>query len=519
MKNEQLDVAFRLNGGIGTFIAEANFICGFYRKFSDEVSISIYASAPGQDNPEEINEGIFGGQEFAQHVYLRRDFREKEHDLSIDLNWFPKILHCRGERLSLAGSELQEVVATWVNFRDNDRTKRLLEVGTNYFQANVYTYGKIMGKNRLTMPDIDGRLGLGKSFVFQMKIRKDEGEVLSRLGLQGVQYITFQCGVSASCGTMASPRQWLPQRYEEVCRLLKSAYPHLKLVQLGQSKSSQKIFSADVSLLDRTNFEELKVVLKHALIHIDGDTGNMHIRRVVCGRPSVIVYGQTTEVSGYDEDVHIRTDACGIPCISLFEGWKKRCYLGDVPLCMVSISAEMVFEECRKILENDGRKLKPTEKITPLDALLANPKVELDEEWKQGWLLKQEVLGWQIKKTRLSDLRANILTSQGDKVMPLENTPHFIALTQDPSAYTKYIELNKAYRPGNERSLARAKSLRSSLEGGVDLKKMIVIGRDEIIMDGLHRASYLMAQRGGDYCVDVLKIYWIPKAKERLFCS
>ena len=90
---DKLRVAFRLNGGMGTFIVEMNFIQCFFDLFSDIVDISVFSFA------EEVSSLLYGEQYFVSYFASRKEFVAKDYDLSVELNWFPLVLHCDDKKI------------------------------------------------------------------------------------------------------------------------------------------------------------------------------------------------------------------------------------------------------------------------------------------------------------------------------------------------------------------------------------------------------------------------------------
>ena len=196
-------VAFRLNGGMGTFIMEMNFIQHFYDKFSECVDISVFSFS------EKTSMEIYGEQYFVSHYGSRGEFFPEDHDLAVDINWFVKVVQKNDKALREAdeSGELFALVKTWIEFAENSRTKHFFTPDTNMFDPNIHVFATAKRQNRLQIADIDGSLGVSKHYRFTVLSENDE-EVLQKFGLEKGKYITIQQGVDAACNTQFSPKQW-----------------------------------------------------------------------------------------------------------------------------------------------------------------------------------------------------------------------------------------------------------------------------------------------------------------------
>lgn len=74
--------------------------------------------------------------------------------------------------------------------------------------------------------------------------------------------------------------------------------------------------------------------------------------------------------------------------------------------------------------------------------------------------------------------------------------------------YDDYMKLNDIYNPGHEHSLERIEALKQSLiASGIDDKTCIVIDGANVILDGVHRASWMMHKDGENAIVRCIKLY------------
>lgn len=499
MNHKKLSIAFRLNGGIGTYIAELNYIQYLFDAFSDVLSITVFGASS-----QAVNCGLMENQYFIDQYYLRSEYTTVGYDLVVDINWFPKVSFVNQKRLEKVSQKFAELVAVWQNFEHNFRTKDFVRLDS-VFDPNIYNYAIVNGKNKLTIMDIGDCLGIRRDLKFSLAVY-DEASTLEHFDLQGKQYITMQQGVNAQCLTMQSPKQWPTGYYSELCKLLKERYPEIVLVQLGETGNNVVIEGVDLCLLGETTFEELKVLLKYAYLHVDGDCGMVHIRKALHTGPSIVLYGQIPqEVHGYDDDICLKSNVCKGSCAKLYASWKRKCYLSDSPKCMTSILPEVVFDKITKYMDN-GLEAEPTSP-TKLDELLADTNILLDKEWVDNWLSKREIYGYWLERVKISDLIALKLTAKGYIRVPITEMPAYQHIAGDKKSYTEYMQLNAKYNPNGEHSVARFEALVESLKQVYKEKCCIVVDGTNRILDGVHRASSFAYQRGLDSEITVLKIY------------
>lgn len=505
-------VAFRLNGGMGTFIMEMNFIQHFYDKFSESVNISVFSFS------EEKSYEIYGQQYFVSCYGSIREFEPSKYDLAVELNWFAKVVKKNDDALKKADptGELYKLVKKWVEFSDSRRTKHFFTPNTNAFDPNIHFFAIAKRQNRLQVADIDGSLGITKHYKFSISV-EDEEEILERFGLEKQKYITIQQGVDAACNTKAGPKQWANENYSELCDICHSRFPNVKMVQLGEIENNIPVEKADLCLLGQTSFKELKVILKNSIVHVDGDCGMVHLRRAMHAGPNIVMYGNLPDkVYGYDEDFRVNFNVCKFGCAKYFDAWKCRCYKGGVPECMAAIKPEYIADIIGKYFDyiksgeyiTDGVLAENKPPLSPYEKIIADPNIFVDMEWTERSLKNFNLFSYSVERVKISDLKFVKLTSQGYAIVPLSKCPAYRHLQGDNEVYSQHMMLYQKYQPETERSEQRFMELLKSLEkDDYDTSSLIVVNGINKILDGAHRASWLMNKYGGDYEVEVLKLY------------
>ena len=122
--------------------------------------------------------------------------------------------------------------------------------------------------------------------------------------------------------------------------------------------------------------------------------------------------------------------------------------------------------------------------------------------------MEQEIYEYHVEEVPLSELRFSKLTSQGYLNVPLSRAPAYQYLEGDTGAYDRYMQLHEKYHPDSERDPRRFQALLDSLgRSDYDSSSIIVVTASYQILDGAHRASWLLHQHGPDYRIKVLKLY------------
>lgn len=506
MRDGRAEMAFLTSGGAGTLLIEANFIYCLHEYLKDEpVDFIVYGH-----KSMELNEAVFGRQ-----VYIREYFPYKERifcycsDVCVELVFYPNVLKLRSD-IEVLCPKLWTLLHKWQRFAREDLTRKKC-LAAPHKDYGVYALSIIKGKNCLDVYDAGDDLNIGKDFTMPMECEKDEYSVLQRCGLERRNYITLQRGGTPASRIKESPKNWPLRYYNELIGYLKRSFPDKKLVQLGESEAMcDRMDDIDVNLLGKTDWEDLKALLKNAWLHVDGECGMVHLRRAMHGGPSVVLFGMTPmEFYGYEGNINLRSNACPHWCARTHDLWIQRCALGSKePACMAGLYPYEVMDKIYEwyVLEHIRQGMEMPEPMN--GKLLRDPRITIDETYIKTHINYQYIYGYEIKKLRISELKAFHYGPEGCCWMKMKDSPAYRQLKDGGNIYRTSVErLQKEYYD-DRHTVEKFEELVDSLEQkGFDEKQMVMVKADQCIQDGKHRCAWLMAKHGLDAKADVLVLH------------
>ena len=320
---------------IGDVLVNLRYLQAFRQKLPEDSQLDIYS-----DLNSEVMTGLLYKKSFVHAVFTGNDLDSGQYDLIIRLIRFPELLGYSENIRRKSDPFLLEYIEVMDRFRKENP----------FFFVNRYgdrlgiEWAKLGGKTRHTQSDVDDLVGIEK-ISYELDADHRFKSILEQYGLKEKKYITLQRGIA---GTGEFTRLWPVYHYEELATTLKKKYPQYQLVQLGR-KDTSAIDGIDIDLRGKTCFEELKNLLKYAWLHIDGDCGMVHLRHVLQGGCSVVLFGPTSpDFIGYPENINMRGNGCSGDCEWVSISWQEKCIRRfDDPLpCMPTV--ESILEEMKK---------------------------------------------------------------------------------------------------------------------------------------------------------------------------
>lgn len=343
----QMNVGFLLKGGLGDIVVAANYIYKFRQKYGYE-NLRIDTFIHNSYNSAKV---ILYDEYIIDHIYAEPEYEGSfcEYDIFINIIRYPDVKRKDLKKIALMMPELMEYVYLCERFH-SENARFFTRAGITDGQSAMLSI--INGKKRIHQPDVYGFLGVQEEYEYEIPVMEDEYEFLNDLDLKSRGFITINRGVDTNY-TKSSIKMWPQFYYNTLVKLLKKKYPDMVLVQLGASYERCQTFDGvDLDLIGKTTLEQVKVLLKHSLVHIDGEGGMVHLRHALKGGKSVVMFGPTSsEFFGYSENENIVGNGCGTWCEWTVNNWQEKCLRGynNAP-CMMSIIPEKVMQSVEKII-------------------------------------------------------------------------------------------------------------------------------------------------------------------------
>lgn len=503
---EKVSLAFLTDGGAGNLFVQLNFIYCVYRYLrEDEPEIIVFGH-----KSMELNQLLMENAEFiVEYCPQAESNRGYDCDAFIHLEFFPDVLSEK-PRLKQKSEKAYGLLEAWKAFMaDTQRRYAMMHPVVNY---NAYIYALNHSKRVLDVGDIGGLLGVDQDYAWRIPLEDGNG-YLDTLGIEKGEYITVQRGATPGSFQKESTKLWPVRHYEKLIALLKTLYPEKKIVQVGEEKNSETLNGTDMNLLGATTWRQLGLLLKDAWLHIDGECGMVHYRRMLTDRPSVVLFGPTPiDFYGYKGNINISSTGCKKWCARLTNSWSERCIRGyGEPPCMSSTFPGAVMEKIaawkllKDIKDKNGRNIRLVN-----TELYSDRDFCLDDVHKKNFLDTYKVLHYERIVAEIGKLKVFRIREDGYSFVPLKDTAAYKALTE-PSGwdiYDDYIRLlqekdyNAIHSPEKFRRLAKELDA-----NGYDNAIPILIDTNDRILDGQHRAAWLAAKFGLSCRAEAVRIY------------
>lgn len=177
-------------------------------------------------------------------------------------------------------------------------------------------------------------------------------DVQSKFNLPSQPYITIADAFEYSTHTKRMGRVYCTKSYplyENLIALIKRRFPAVSIVQVGKDVSGP-MRGADLVLLNKTNLCELAGVLKGSSLHIDNESGIVHLATSL-GVKCCVIFGPTSfEYFSYDKNINIAPTFCG-NCYWIKEDWMSSCPRGyGQARCMTEQRPEDILDRIIPVL-------------------------------------------------------------------------------------------------------------------------------------------------------------------------
>lgn len=342
---KELHIAFQVTGGLGDGLIALNYIDAFYKRFGAE-HIRIHLETVSGRNgfikliPEDH---FFAGIHEVPDIKIRHG----EYHLYIRVQRYPEILYADTARIARLMPELIDYIQLCEKFRI---------FNARFFDKDFVADGEgaaleeLLGRKRIMQPDIHGFLNLSENYGYRLCIDR---EVLGKFGLEIGEYISIHRGTEEKNYSGTSTKLWPTEHYNKLFQLLREKYPCIPLVLVGaEYERNAELDFPGLDLVGKTTLPELAMVAGSARLHIDTEGGVVHLRHAISGKPSVVIFGPTSDrFFGYSENENIRSGVCPYPCEWVTMSWNRRCIKEERnPSCMSETTPQIVLNAVERIL-------------------------------------------------------------------------------------------------------------------------------------------------------------------------
>jgi len=219
----------------------------------------------------------------------------------------------------------------------------IAEQEENYEKQEDKKYKKI-SKN----PVLDSGLKLNIDF---------DKKAIYKFNLEGKKFITIHDGwdENTKIKNKTSTKSYPFNSWIKLIQELKLRLPEYCMVQIGGTGNGSDIEGVDYNLRGQTTLKEAAGVLAASSLHIDTDSGLVHIAASL-GIKCAVLFGPTNiDYCSYGQNLNIGPKKCG-NCWWSTDDWMEKCPRGlEAPECMASIEPAETAERI-KIFLKDGVK-------------------------------------------------------------------------------------------------------------------------------------------------------------------
>lgn len=350
-KDVKLNIAVSFYGGMGDFLIGKNWLHYMAEKYDfRNVIVDVYVETSSHSLGKEIfeNDELVNDVKSIDFDYLT--LMKLDYDVVFQFCIVPYVRSFYGEKLAALNKALLNYILRLQKF-GFDHYRIAFCHNPRFYKSIREIMETTPGHKYHNYCDVFDDLGIGDRYLFQLPVNKDAGEVLKKAGLEGKQFITINTGQHSNFVGKSNTRLWSYANWSKLARIIKSNYPHYVIVQIGENADAPDTF-ADIHLNGKTDLEDLKILLKEAALHFDYEGGLVHIRHILGGGSSVVLFGPTSVLHySYDENIAVYTNECDA-CEWTTGEWLFECPKGmKDPICMYSITPELVYEKAAPYLE------------------------------------------------------------------------------------------------------------------------------------------------------------------------
>lgn len=147
-------------------------------------------------------------------------------------------------------------------------------------------------------------------------------------------------------------------------------------------------------------------------------------------------------------------------------------------------------------------------KIKPAECILKNKTILIDENWANKNIIGRSLHTYKVTKIKLKNLLCVLFVKEGIHSFRLEESPVYKYINGDKQCYVDYCNFKNPIGGGDIHSTERLDDLVDSLNDKYNTNSVIIVNDKNEILDGMHRACWLLSKYGKNYKVNVLKLWY-----------
>jgi hypothetical protein len=191
-------------------------------------------------------------------------------------------------------------------------------------------------------------------------------KAIEKFGLKGKRYVTIHNGFDVTQRHLVGKGKRATKCYphfDKVIAGLRRRLPELYVVQVGAT-TSEPIGGVDLSLVGRAVLPETAEILRNSLLHIDNESGLVHLAACL-GVKSCVIFGPTDpDFFAYEGNINLRAPFCG-GCWWVTEDWMSTYPRGfGEARCLSEQRPATVIEAIASHLTGSGQ-MRATERPWP----------------------------------------------------------------------------------------------------------------------------------------------------------
>ena len=330
-------VAFKITGGIGDMIVAARYIRDLLASV-EPFRFDVYCKQPA------VAEWIFSGFPQFRAAYLELSFHYLKSEYAAAL-WTTQfvLFYAEDANWSLIRQrpKLAATLQSIVKFRG---TIDPIVNAHPYLDGHLSQVATYMNRRRADFLHGMSDIPYGGD---ELALSVPNGAV-SRYSLKGKRFITLHNGFDPDFIITADRATKCYRRFAEVVQMCRTKLPDVIFVQIGTS-TSQSISGVHLNLLGRTTLQETAELIQHAALHVDNESGLVHLARCL-GKCSLVLFGPTPlAYFAYQANINMHPPECG-GCWWINQTWMDQCPRGQrTPVCMQHDPADIADTIIKKV--------------------------------------------------------------------------------------------------------------------------------------------------------------------------